>query len=64
MVIDQGNSEVDVISIVKEFPNVFPVELPGLPLVREIEFTIDLMPGATPISKAPYRNGTFGIEGA
>ena len=55
MAVDQGNSEVDAIPVVKEFPDVFPVELPGLPPVREIEFTIDLMPGTTPISKAPYR---------
>ncbi|KAD3639978.1 hypothetical protein E3N88_29201 [Mikania micrantha] len=41
--------------IVCEFPDVFPKELPGLPLDREIEFTIDLIPGAEPISKAPYR---------
>ena len=33
----------------------FPEDLPGLPLNREIEFVIDLVPGTTPISKAPYR---------
>ncbi|XP_076925883.1 uncharacterized protein LOC143588858 [Bidens hawaiensis] len=38
-----------------EYPNVFPEVLPGLPPDREIEFTIDLIPGAEPISKAPYR---------
>ncbi|XXG72893.1 hypothetical protein AAC387_Pa07g1889 [Persea americana] len=38
-----------------EFPNVFPEEIPGLPPVREVEFTIELMPGTAPISKAPYR---------
>ncbi|KAD5508277.1 hypothetical protein E3N88_15980 [Mikania micrantha] len=41
--------------IVCEFPDVFPKELPGLPPDREVEFTIDLIPGAEPISKAPYR---------
>ncbi|KAM0061895.1 putative nucleotidyltransferase, Ribonuclease H [Helianthus debilis subsp. tardiflorus] len=41
--------------IVREFPDVFPEELPGLPPDREVEFTIDLIPGAEPISKAPYR---------
>nr|GFB93674.1 hypothetical protein [Tanacetum cinerariifolium] len=41
--------------IVSEFPNVFPDELPGIPLVREVEFNIKLIPGAEPISKAPYR---------
>ncbi|KAD4180417.1 hypothetical protein E3N88_29008 [Mikania micrantha] len=40
---------------VREYPDVFPKELPGLPPDREVEFTIDLIPGAEPISKAPYR---------
>ena len=38
-----------------EFPDVFPDNLPRLPLDREVEFSIDLLPSATPISKAPYR---------
>ena len=33
----------------------FPDDLPGLPPDREIEFNIDLQPGITPISQAPYR---------
>nr|GFD44954.1 putative nucleotidyltransferase, ribonuclease H [Tanacetum cinerariifolium] len=41
--------------IVLEFPDVFPDELPGIPPVREVEFNIELIPGAEPISKAPYR---------
>ena len=41
--------------VVSEFVDVFPDELPGLPPHREVEFGIDLVPGATPISKAPYR---------
>nr|GFD19300.1 putative reverse transcriptase domain, aspartic peptidase domain protein [Tanacetum cinerariifolium] len=41
--------------IVSEFPNVFPDELPGIPPAREVEFNIELIPGAEPISKAPYR---------
>nr|GFC29185.1 putative reverse transcriptase domain, aspartic peptidase domain protein [Tanacetum cinerariifolium] len=41
--------------IVSEFPDVFPDELPGIPPVREVEFSIELIPGAEPISKAPYR---------
>nr|GFD09817.1 putative reverse transcriptase domain, aspartic peptidase domain protein [Tanacetum cinerariifolium] len=43
------------LSVVREFADVFPDELPGLPLVREIEFGIELIPSAEPISKAPYR---------
>nr|GFC90586.1 putative reverse transcriptase domain-containing protein [Tanacetum cinerariifolium] len=41
--------------IVSEFPDVFPDELPGIPPVHEVEFSIELIPGAEPISKAPYR---------
>nr|GFA81877.1 hypothetical protein [Tanacetum cinerariifolium] len=41
--------------IVSEFIDVFPEELPGIPPVREVEFNIELILGAEPISKAPYR---------
>nr|GFA15705.1 reverse transcriptase [Tanacetum cinerariifolium] len=40
--------------IVSVFPDVFSDELPGIPSVREVEFHIELIPGAEPISKAPY----------
>ena len=45
---------MDEILVVCEFPDVFPDNIPGLSLVREIDFTIDLAPGTTPISRAPY----------
>ena len=38
-----------------KFPDVFSEDLPGLPLDREVEFIIDLVPSIGPISKAPYR---------
>nr|GFA97149.1 retrotransposon protein, putative, Ty3-gypsy subclass [Tanacetum cinerariifolium] len=41
--------------IVSDFPDVFPDELPGVPPVREVEFNIELILRAEPISKAPYR---------
>ena len=41
--------------MVNEFLDVFPDELPRLPLKREVKFGIELKPGTTPISKAPYR---------
>ncbi|GJS49626.1 putative reverse transcriptase domain-containing protein [Tanacetum coccineum] len=41
--------------IVREFPEVFPEDLPGLPSARQVEFQIDLVPGATPIAGSPYR---------
>nr|GFC08289.1 putative reverse transcriptase domain, aspartic peptidase domain protein [Tanacetum cinerariifolium] len=40
---------------VSEFPDVFLDELPGIPPLREVEFNIELIPGAEPISKTPYR---------
>jgi hypothetical protein len=42
------------VPIVKEYPDVFPEELPGLPSNQEIEFAIDLALGTTPIAKRPY----------
>nr|GFB75434.1 putative reverse transcriptase domain-containing protein [Tanacetum cinerariifolium] len=41
--------------IVSEFPDVFTDELPGIPPVCEVEFNIELILGAEPIPKAPYR---------
>ncbi|KAL5567827.1 hypothetical protein UlMin_024402 [Ulmus minor] len=43
------------IAMVREFTDVFPEELPGLPPNREVSFEIDLIPGSAPVSKAPYR---------
>jgi hypothetical protein len=44
--------------VVKEFADVFPEELPGMPPERELEFTIDLKPGTEPIARMPYRMST------
>ncbi|XXG80002.1 hypothetical protein AAC387_Pa09g0961 [Persea americana] len=46
---------VDEIPVVREFPGLFPDEIPGLPPIRELDFTIELQLGTVPISKAPYR---------
>jgi predicted aspartyl protease len=43
------------IHVVRDFPDVFQEELPGMPPYREVEFVIYLLPGAAPISKRPYR---------
>ncbi|GJR34502.1 putative reverse transcriptase domain-containing protein [Tanacetum coccineum] len=43
------------IPIVQDFPEVFPEDLPGLPPTRQVEFQIDLVPGAAPVARAPYR---------
>jgi hypothetical protein len=42
------------IRVVRDFPDIFPEELPGMPPDREVEFVIDLLPDTTPISKRPY----------
>jgi hypothetical protein len=41
--------------VVRDFPGVFPEELPGMPPDREVEFVIDLLPRTAPISKWSYR---------
>ncbi|GJR61328.1 putative reverse transcriptase domain-containing protein [Tanacetum coccineum] len=43
------------IPVVREFPEVFPEDLPGLPSVRQVEFQINLIPGAAPVARAPFR---------
>ena len=52
---DGDERRLELPRVVREFPDVFPDELPGLPPVREIDFCIDLVPGTSPISMAPYR---------
>ena len=47
--------DIKEVEVVKEFEDVFPKDLPGIPPDREIEFAIELIPGAAPVSKAPYR---------
>nr|GFC99395.1 hypothetical protein [Tanacetum cinerariifolium] len=43
------------VPIVRDFFEVFPEDLPGLPPTRQVEFQIDLIPGAAPLARAPYR---------
>nr|GEZ25237.1 putative reverse transcriptase domain-containing protein [Tanacetum cinerariifolium] len=55
---EEDNSEgkqLKDVPIVRDFPEVFPEDLPGLPPARPVEFQIDLIPGATPVARAPYR---------
>ncbi|KAJ4971817.1 hypothetical protein NE237_004916 [Protea cynaroides] len=47
--------QMENIDVVRDFPDIFPKELPRLPPDRATEFVIDLIPGAAPVSKAPYR---------
>src|SRR6187401_3300119 len=48
---------LDQVPVVCEYPDVFPDELPGMPPDRDIEFIIELLPGAGPIYKKPHRMG-------
>ncbi|GKB10237.1 reverse transcriptase domain-containing protein, partial [Tanacetum coccineum] len=56
-VMDKKSDErkLEDIPVVREFLKVFPEDLPGLSSVRLVEFQIDLMPGAAPVARAPYR---------
>ncbi|GKD85272.1 putative reverse transcriptase domain-containing protein [Tanacetum coccineum] len=49
------DGETLIIRVVKEFPEIFPEDLPSLPPVCQVEFQIDLIPGAAPVARAPYR---------
>ena len=51
----EGKDLVLDVPLVREFPYVFPKELLGVPLMRPVEFRIDLIPGVAPIAKASYR---------
>nr|GFA22415.1 putative reverse transcriptase domain-containing protein [Tanacetum cinerariifolium] len=46
---------IEDVSIVRDFPKVFPEDLPGIPPTRQVEFQIDLVPGVAPVARAPYR---------
>ncbi|GKC34461.1 putative reverse transcriptase domain-containing protein, partial [Tanacetum coccineum] len=51
----EDEPKLNDISVVREFEDVFPEDLSGLPPQQQVEFRIDLVPGATPIAKSPYR---------
>ena len=54
-IIEGKPKKLEEIPVACEFPYVFPDEILGLPPIREIDFTIELMPGIAPIFRAPYR---------
>ena len=57
VILDSKRGQVDVekILVVREFLNVFPEELPGIPLVREVDLPIEFVLGTVSMSRAPYR---------
>nr|GEX55128.1 hypothetical protein [Tanacetum cinerariifolium] len=54
--------EQEDIVVVRDFPGVFSDDLSGLPPVQEIEFRIELIPGATLVAKSPYRLAPSELE--
>ncbi|GJU87397.1 putative reverse transcriptase domain-containing protein [Tanacetum coccineum] len=50
-----GDKKQEEIVVVRDFSEVFPDDLSGVPPVREIKFRIELILGATPVAKSPYR---------
>ncbi|GKB24562.1 putative reverse transcriptase domain-containing protein [Tanacetum coccineum] len=54
--------EQEEIVVVRDFPEVFSDNLSGLPPVQETEFRIELIPGATPVAKSPYRLAPSELE--
>ena len=51
----KGEKSINDTPEVRDFPDVFTKDFPGIPPERQVEFQIDLVPGATPIVKSPYR---------
>ncbi|GJV26423.1 putative reverse transcriptase domain-containing protein [Tanacetum coccineum] len=47
--------QLEDVPVIRDFPDVFPDDLPGLPPQGQVEFQIDLVPGAAPVAHAPYR---------
>ncbi|GJS95989.1 putative reverse transcriptase domain-containing protein [Tanacetum coccineum] len=50
------------IPVVRDFPEVFPEDLPGVLPTRQVEFQIDLVPGAAPVARAPYRLAPYEMK--
>ena len=55
---ENENPRLEDFHVLQEFKDVFPDEVPGLPPKRDIDFTIELVLGAAPVSKTPYRMST------
>ena len=57
LILDSKRGQVDVekIPVVRKFPDVFLEELPGIPLKREVDLSIEIVPGTAPVSRASYK---------
>ena len=56
--IENETPRLEDFPVLQEFRDVFPDEIPGIPPKRDIDFTIELVPGKAPVSKTPYRVST------
>nr|GEX55586.1 reverse transcriptase domain-containing protein [Tanacetum cinerariifolium] len=54
--------QLEDVPVVQDYPEVFPKDLSGLPPARPVEFQIDLIPGAAPVARAPYRLAPFEMK--
>ena len=54
--------KLEEIPDVKEFPEVFPEDLSGIPPQRQVEFRIDLIPGVVPVAKSPYQSAPLEMQ--
>ncbi|KAD5960634.1 hypothetical protein E3N88_12106 [Mikania micrantha] len=52
---DRKAIKIQDVPVVKDYTDVFPDDLPGLPPERSVQFRINLIPGAVPVAKSPYR---------
>ncbi|GKD16154.1 putative reverse transcriptase domain-containing protein [Tanacetum coccineum] len=52
---EASEKRIEDVSVIRNFSEVFPEDLSGLPPIRQVEFHIELIPGAAPVTRAPYR---------
>ncbi|GJR61269.1 putative reverse transcriptase domain-containing protein [Tanacetum coccineum] len=52
---EPSKKQLQDVPVIRNFPEVFPDDLPGLPPPRQVKFRIELVPGAAPVARAPYR---------
>lgn len=57
-IVNQLSLTIGEVPVVREYLDVFLEDLPGLPLDRDIDFAIELVPGTSPIAKKPYHMPT------
>ncbi|GJT39273.1 putative reverse transcriptase domain-containing protein [Tanacetum coccineum] len=59
---ESEGKRLEDVPIVRDFPDVFLEDLPGLPLTRQMEFRIELVPGVAPVARVPYRLAPFEMK--